>query len=373
MLYYALSMLKKIAPIAITIIIFAFLVFRFFIMIPVTVNGEHQVINSTMGICDALKAISKWPKRGNLLDIEGNLYKKYRGSQPTVYINGKKAGLKARVSRNDNITTLPGKDVKEPVAEKISEFGELIPTSSEYYNGSGALIMFEKAHPGKKLVRFGKYSKKTESEKVISQPAPDAVVRKDFKQKKVVALTFDDGPSQYTQQVLDILDKYDALATFFVLGENAKDNKDLLKAEKKAGHLIANHTYTHIYLNQVSDEKMRKELEDTNDIIKEATGKNATWLRPPGGNLDYGVSSKLTGGGFKIAMWNIDTNDWKKPAPSVITSEVLDNLHNGAVVLMHDGGGNRDNTVAALPEILQGIKDKGYKFVTLDELVKADY
>lgn len=190
--------------------------------------------------------------------------------------------------------------------------------------------------------------------------------------QKIVALTFDDGPHKiYTQQVLDILQQYDAKATFFVMGGNAKLYPDLVKKEYAAGHEIGNHSYTHPNIAHLSDSAIQKELTKCSDIVNKIINVYPVVFRPP-----YGVTNKhaievINKLGFKPVTWSYMINDYdvSKMNPEIISSSVIKNTRPGAIIVMHDGNGNREKTVKALPIILKNLSDRGYKFVTVAELL----
>lgn len=189
-------------------------------------------------------------------------------------------------------------------------------------------------------------------------------------QEKVIALTFDDGPHpKYTAEVLDLLAKYKAKATFFIIGKNAEKYPELVQQTYKAGHELANHTYTHPYNASVME--LQEEIQQTNDMIYSITGFMPTLFRPVGGAYNDQMINAVADDGYKVVMWSWhqDTQDWKKPGVDSIVTKVLKGTQPGDVILFHDGGGNREQTVKALEEILQELQKKGYTFVTVSELI----
>ena len=191
-------------------------------------------------------------------------------------------------------------------------------------------------------------------------------------EEKIVALTFDDGPHRkYTVDVLDLLAKYDAKATFFIIGENAEKNPELVLREFDEGHELANHTYTHP--KKTSIPNLEKELKKTNETIFGITGFYPTLFRPVGGQYTDNMIDAAVKEGYKVVMWSWhqDTEDWKNPSAKKIVKNVIRGTKPGDVILFHDGGGNREQTVKALEEILPGLQKKGYKFVTISELIEV--
>ncbi len=198
-------------------------------------------------------------------------------------------------------------------------------------------------------------------------PAPDFVLNGPRTQK-VVALTFDDGPSEFTPQVLDILRREHARATFFVIGESVGGREELLRRELDQGNDIGNHTYTHIDTSSASAQ-VSGELDQTTAAIKRATSFTPCLFRPPYGSKSPQSIALARSKGLKTINWDVDTSDYERPAFGNITQRVLTGVRPGSIVLMHDGGGARDQTVRALPQIIKGLRAKGYRFVTLDQLL----
>ena len=174
--------------------------------------------------------------------------------------------------------------------------------------------------------------------------------------RPIAYLTFDDGPDpQWTPTVLTLLWAYRATATFFVIGENAAAHPELVARERGSGHAIGNHTYTHPWLTRLSSTAVNSELASTDALL----GRTRC-MRPPGGFVDARVTALATRAGKSVEMWDVDTSDWRRPAAVRIAARTTRGLHPGVVVLMHDGGGDRSRTVAALPEILAAITAQGY-------------
>lgn len=189
---------------------------------------------------------------------------------------------------------------------------------------------------------------------------------------KCVALTFDDGPHpQYTPMILDILDKYDAKATFFVIGKNAKSYPDIVKDEVARGHEIGNHTYSHPDLKKISADEFLMEIQKTSDIIYDITGKTPILFRPPGGYINNDIVKEVLSCDSKTVLWSWrqDTKDWACPGVDCIVSGVLDNLKDGDIILFHDYNSGKSPTPKALEQILEKLTEKGYRFVTVSELM----
>jgi peptidoglycan/xylan/chitin deacetylase (PgdA/CDA1 family) len=174
-----------------------------------------------------------------------------------------------------------------------------------------------------------------------------------------VALTFDDGPTgPYTQQILDILDRYGVKATFFEIGSQVAAHPDISAEIIRRGHSIGNHTWSHVNLTKQSGGGMNDQLVSTQNAIAGATGTTPSCARPPGGNFNGAVGNAIAANNMRPAMWSIDTKDWQKPPAPTIVARALAVQPDG-VILMHDGGGDRSQTVAALPAIIEGLQARG--------------
>ena len=179
-------------------------------------------------------------------------------------------------------------------------------------------------------------------------------------------LTFDDGPSsRYTAQILKILRAYGARATFFEIGQNVARYPSLTRRVYQQGNSVQNHTWSHPDLRHVSASAFRSQVQKTDRYIRAQTGYTPRCLRPPYGGTNKLVSRRAAALGKSIRLWTIDTRDWSRPGTSVIVRRALAHVHSGSVILMHDGGGNRSQTVAALPTILRTLKARGYGFTTM--------
>ena len=183
---------------------------------------------------------------------------------------------------------------------------------------------------------------------------------------KVIYLTFDDGPAvKYTKQILDLLDQYDAKATFFELGENASAHPDLTREVIRRGHAVASHTWDHADMRRLSKTALDHEITTTSATLEKLTGRPITCLRPPYGALNSQARAAIKRHGLDLQLWNIDPQDWNRPGATAIVRTVVGNARPGRVSLMHDGGGNRSQSVAALAQILPQLKAKGYRFESL--------
>lgn len=178
-----------------------------------------------------------------------------------------------------------------------------------------------------------------------------------------VALTFDDGPSPiYTPQILAILKKYHVKATFFVVGMNAEKYPELIKQIHAEGHVVASHSQTHAMLTKLSGAGLEREVGQPSAIIKKILGIQPHCLRYPYGASNSLVRNVIHDNGMLPTSMGFNSFDYERPGVNKIISWVLKNAHNQQVILMHDGFNKREQTVAALPAIIEGIQNKGLGF-----------
>lgn len=192
------------------------------------------------------------------------------------------------------------------------------------------------------------------------------------KDLKRVAITFDDGPDDYfTPKVLDILKEYDVKATFFVLGSMAHKNPDVLKRIDDEGHVVASHGWGHKNFTKLSKNKAIVELERTNNLIKKVTGKSNTLFRLPYGAFNEKVLETIAEQGFHNIHWSIDPKDWSGVSSNKILRNIKQNIHPGAIILLHSSGSNKSipNSIKALPRIIEFLQNQGYELVTIPELL----
>ncbi|WP_055107520.1 polysaccharide deacetylase family protein [Paenibacillus ihumii] len=189
---------------------------------------------------------------------------------------------------------------------------------------------------------------------------------------KYIALTFDDGPDhRQTPQILDVLDQYNAKATFFVVGDRVEKYPDIVKMQLARGHEIGNHSYRHPPFQTLGKSKMQDELSKTQEAIYRAAGFKPALFRPPGGFYNEMLVNVTKENDLKFILWSWhqDTKDWKSPGVSKIVKKVVTNARSGDIVLMHDYVANSTQTIEALKLILPELKKQGYSFVTVSDLL----
>jgi len=195
--------------------------------------------------------------------------------------------------------------------------------------------------------------------------------------EKIIALTFDDGPSLYTEEILHILRLHNIQATFFLLGKHAEQFPNLVKQIYKEGHDIGNHSYSHESLIFKSFTFIRKEIEMTDQIIKQSGYERTIHFRAPYGRKLIGLPWVLYQSNRPHILFDVIPDDWASPGVSTIVHRVLTQVKPGSIILCHDGNGDnmgqdRSQTVEAIPIIIQKLVANGYRFVTISELLTYD-
>lgn len=191
-----------------------------------------------------------------------------------------------------------------------------------------------------------------------------AVTVSNMEVSKKIALTFDDGPHPYyTEQLLDGLKERNVKATFFVLGKHAEQYPELVERMNEEGHLIGNHTYSHMQLSQRNSEAFKEELIRTSELIEELTGQEVQYVRPPYGTWDKKFEKELN---MFPVLWNIDPLDWSSKNVAGIVQKVKNKAKENGIILMHD---EYKTTVTAALQIIDELEKEGYEFVTVEELL----
>jgi len=186
--------------------------------------------------------------------------------------------------------------------------------------------------------------------------------------RPVVALTFDDGPHpRNTTAILDVLDRHRVPATFFCVGVNTIGQAELVARVAERGHEIANHTWSHPFLPDLTAAEAVAQLARTRDALGEITGATTRWVRPTYGAISASVERAWAAQPETVVCWDVDSNDWATPGVAAIVGNVLGAVRPGSVILMHDGGGDRSQTAAALPEIIEGCRALGLDFARMSD------
>jgi len=271
------------------------------------------------------------------------------------------ASLSVSVARSVNLKLAipsPNLNQKERYNSQSLQINGLIGDEKEIYEKMLAYLAEEEAKRLTFSVRV-EFQGKTIRYRVLNDNA------------KVIALTFDDGPSsQTTPQVLEILQREHIKATFFVVGKTVKNHPQLMKQIVAEGHAIGNHTWNHHY-HQYSPSAAAHELETTAQLIHQLTGVKTALFRPPAGILNNGLVDYAHQKKYAVIMWSADSKDWQSRQITVpkLINNALEDAQPGGIILLHDGGGDRSKTVEALPNLIAELKQRGYQFVTVPELL----
>jgi len=200
-------------------------------------------------------------------------------------------------------------------------------------------------------------------------PDPNNLPKHTEDGKPIIYLTFDDGPHPpYTEGVLALMTQYGGQCTFFVVGQNVRVHPQVVRMMAAAGHYVANHTYTHPSLPDLNHEQFVEEMETTRRVILETASDlfhldgDIRLMRPPYGHMDDHTRDYAADLGYAVVLWDVDPWDWNEPGSEAIIQHVLPRVFPGAIVLLHDGGGDRSQTVEALATILPELSAQGYTF-----------
>ena len=267
-------------------------------------------------------------------------------------------------------TTLLDKKVEQTLVDQvIADFSAMDLTTWKFAYKDSQLLLYpakqssngeEIAMPISNFFDFIEASYLTEKDAEVYKTAQAE------KNKKVVALTFDDGPDgNTTPQALDILAKYKIKATFFVQGKNIAGNEAILKRMQAEGHEIGNHSWNHPVLTQLSLEDAKKQITDTEDAIKNVLGKSSKLMRPPYGAISDDIRNSLD---LSFILWDVDSLDWKSKNEAAIFTEIQHQTSDGSIILLHD---IHQPSVNSLPKVIEYLQEQGYSFVTVSELLNT--
>lgn len=344
--------------------------------VSVRVNGTLADVRHDATLEEIIAAQKVEVAPGDLVSVGGAVISEGGGAPFSATVAGRELDAEQiaafRAEGNEEIVFGDGADVTEASHQ---EERVTMPRLEPYGQIGAISFVSQWGRPGKAVYTVGDVS----GEEVLAEelePVQNAVIQsvnpKPDDGSKVIALTFDDGPSSYTQRYLDILSKYGAKATFFCLGSAAAANPGLVKAIEDQGSQVASHTQNHQQLTTLDAATLQSEVTDAFSAIASSGAPATTVLRPPYG--DFNNDTWLASGATLSAsvIWNLDSEDWRLPGADAIVSNCTNGAYSGAIVLMHDGGGNRDQDLEALPRIIEALQARGYKFVTINELMAMD-
>jgi peptidoglycan/xylan/chitin deacetylase (PgdA/CDA1 family) len=318
----------------------------------VEIAGRTVHVAEGLTLAEAAASLAPQPRRGDLLDVEGKVLR--RGAIPGgVLLNGHSAPPSAVIHNGDRVDVVDGLDRREPLSRQILRVARGMPSNPQF-----ALARV----PGSQVVVRGRDSHKLVSTRFYPSGAHPRVER-------AVALTFDDGPSpEYTPLILSMLRKLQVRATFFVVGYLADRYPSLVRQELRAGMVVGNHSYNHPEVPPF-DELPKRLIEDEIALGEQSlsrVGARPRLFRPPGGSFSKTVVRTAEVLNERTVLWSIDPGDWQPGVkPRQIARRVLAAVRPGSIVILHDGGGDRSATVAALPAIVKGIRKKGLRLVAI--------
>lgn len=372
-----------------------------------TVNGSVRMAPVGSTAQDIINLGYAHPSNGNLVAVcaEGEvpeILEQGGGERYTLRVNGEEADVDTyRLAENDVVDFWNGADITEAVIAQNTEIpcGAQVPEDGYFLVKIGYVAQWGKN--GTSSVVTGMHSGKTVDMGVTEEPR-DLIIAlgtsiEPADGRRLVAITFDDGPDPiYTPQYLDILARHGAKATFFDLGSQTDAGADYAALAKRCaqeGHQVASHTYSHSDLLLLDDAARADEIIRSLEAVSNACGTSTDVIRPPYGNF-YGSNflAYLRSGGnlAYTAYWGLDSQDWdiasqdygvEDGAAKIVSNctevtgaTLADNpkAFNGSIILMHDGGGDRSQTVEALKKALPQLKQEGYRFVTISELLQYD-
>ena len=272
---------------------------------------------------------------------------------------------------DDNNLNFDKEGVKEGLSSNLNNFEHfnfiddglefIFPPYQIAYYAAGEIKIVIPYNELKGIIK-NKYLKYSEKDNIKQDNNRDL---KEFSNKKLIAFTFDDGPSYIgTNKLLDNLDKYNARVTFFVLGSRVNNYKDTLTKAYKMGNTIGSHTYSHSNLLKLDNYSVMDEIKKTNEAIKNITGSETIYLRPPYGNINSDIKNISN---MYTILWDLDTEDWKYKDKDRIADYIVSNAHDGAIVLLHD---LYETSVDGALLAMERLEKEGYAFVTIDEMIK---
>jgi peptidoglycan/xylan/chitin deacetylase (PgdA/CDA1 family) len=313
-------------------------------------GGPRQVpIGTTLGAASAVFHLE--PRAGALLDVEDEVLEE-DAFPGRILLNGHEAKPSTVLAPGDRIRVVDGQDRHEGVAREVIEVREGNPGNPQFFLATT---------PGRTIVIRGEVSGKVVSTEF--KPSTDEEI------VPAVALTFDDGPSRvWTGPILEVLRRHGVPATFFVVGYLAQRYPDLVEREVREGHQVASHSYGHPLSPQfelLSKQRIVTEIRHARNVLRDL-GVPAGLFRPPFGSYDAQVLRIAKEHGQRLVLWNVDPGDWKDGATvQSIMRNVREHVRAGSIILLHDGGGDRSATLAALPKIITYVRSLGLDLVAI--------
>lgn len=342
--------------------------------VPITLNGSESSIriNSTIRQLIDEKGLSY--RAGDLLAVDDSVLEKRAGEPLSVVLNGEQIDNddldSIKLVGGEELTIGDGRDEYE---EHDVEATEIQPTLT--VRGTGAIRYVETwGIPGRTEVWIGKTSGITADRGVV-QEVQNCVVRATSvtpTDGKYVALTFDEGPSSYTEQILQVLQDAGATATFFVQGDRVADNSDAVAAIAQSGNELGTNAFDDVDLTTLSGDDLRQQLISGFSAVQDATGSPCSLLRPPYGLFSEQNWAEAMDLVSAVVTWNIDSGDYLLPGADTVVDTVMGSVGNGDIVLLTDNDTCGAQTLEYLPDLIARLKEEGYQVVSLSELIATD-
>ena len=317
----------------------------------VTVRGRAVKVAEGTTLAAAAGRFGLHPRAGDLLDVNGQVLR--AGVVPgRLLVDGRAAPAGLRLRNGDRVAVVEGKDRREPLVRRVVRVRDGLPSDPQFSVSRT---------PGEQVIVSGALS----HELVSAQFRPSGEARVE----RAVALTFDDGPSpQYTPRFLATLTRLHVHATFFVIGYLAAAYPQLVRRELRLGMTVGNHSYNHPEVppfDQLPPPLMRDEIALGGQVLSRL-GARPRLFRPPGGSSSPALVRAAAALGQRVVLWSVDPTDWSPGSTArQIARRVLSAVRPGSIVILHDGGGNRSATLAALPAIVRGIRQRGLHLLAL--------
>ena len=310
--------------------------------VSVTIGGRVEQVPSGTTLAQAAAAYRLQPRTGDLLDVNGSVLR--AGAFPGVVLpDGQRASLRTRLHGGEEISLVAGRDRKERLKREVLPVPRGMPSNPQFVLSRT---------PGVEVIVRGAVSHELVSARFRPEAGRERVER-------AVALTFDDGPSIFTPRVVAVLRHLHAPATFFAIGFEVEMYPQYVALEHRAGMVVGNHTYNHPEVPPFAQLPRRLVVDEIalGAESLERAGVRPRLLRTPAGSVSPAV-----------VLWSVDPGDWQKGATAKqIKRAVLAAVRPGSIVILHDGGGDRTATIAALPGIIKGIRHKGLRLVAIPE------
>jgi peptidoglycan-N-acetylglucosamine deacetylase len=319
--------------------------------VSVTIDGTPHDLPAGSTFGEALARFDAHAVDGRLLSVSGGVLDAH-ADEGVVLLNGSRSARSQPLHAGDDILVVNGKTQIERTRRITIVLPRPVPADPQRTLAR---------YPTREITVEGRSSGEIASVRTTTEGrgvTPNAV-----------ALTFDDGPwPVHTERILAILHRLRVQATFFMVGLQVERYPDLVRRVEAAGNLIGNHSFDHPInpsFADLTEHHITAELADTNDALS-TDGVVASLFRPPGGSYDEYVVDESRRQGMRVVLWSVDPQDWRQSRTAKdITKKVLKNVRPGSIILLHDGGGDAEHTIRALPDIIKGIRKKGLRFTTV--------